>query len=191
MSPVLNVKPNEIEWTADEFYHSPLSQNHELIEGELVETMSTGFIHGVVAQRIGRFIGNFADENNLGEVAAAETGFILGEKTCRGADSAFISNENLEKHGYPQGFFPTAPDIAVEVVSPNNTSEEMMEKVNLYLQNGSQLVWVIYPQTKVITVYRQSNIVSLLRENDTLEGEDVLPNFKLEVSKLFANLPKE
>lgn len=190
MSAVLNVETKK-EWTADEFFHSPLSQNHELIEGELVETMSTGFIHGVVAQEIGYFILDFAKKHNLGVVAAAETGFILGGKTYRGADCAFVGNENLKKHGYPQGFFPTAPDLAIEVVSPNNSSEEMMEKVNLYLQNGSQLVWVIYPQTKVITVYRQSNIVSLLRENDTLEGENVLPNFKLEVSKLFANLPKE
>jgi Uma2 family endonuclease len=189
MSAVLNVPQKE--WTAEEFFHSPLSKDHELVNGELVETMSTGFIHGVVAQRIGRFIGNFVEENNLGEVTAAETGFILGEKTYRGADCAFISSESLQKHGYPQGFFPTAPDIAVEVVSPNNTSEEMMEKIDLYLKNGSRMVWVIYPQTRVITVYRQNNIVSLLRENDTLEGEDVLPGFQLPVAKLFANLPKE
>lgn len=189
MSAVLNVPQKE--WTPDEFFHSPLSKDHELIEGRLVKVMSTGFIHGVIALRIGRFIGNFADENQLGEVTAAETGFVLGEKTYRGADCAFISNESLQKHGYPQGFFPTAPDIAIEVVSPNNTSEEMMEKINLYLENRSRMVWVIYPQTKVITVYRQNNVVSLLRENDTLEGEDVLPGFHLPVEKLFANLPKE
>ena len=190
MSAVLN-KITEKHWTADEFFHSQLSQNHELIEGELVKTMSTGFIYGIIAQRIGRFVGNFADEHNLGEVAAAETGFILGEETYRGADGAFISNENLGKYGYPQGFFPTAPDIAIEVVSPSNTSEEMMQKVNLYLQNGSRIVWIIYPQTKVITVYRQNNVVSLLRETDTLDGEDVLPNFRLPVATLFANLPRE
>ena len=189
MTAVLNLK--EKEWTAEEFFQSPLSKNHELIEGELVETMSTGFIHGVVAQRIGRFIGNFANQHQLGEVTAAETGFILGEKTYRGADSAFISNESLSEHGYPQGFFPTAPDIAIEVVSPNNTSEEMMEKTNLYLQNGSRMVWIIYPQTRVITVYRQNNVVSLLRESDFLDGEDVLPDFRLSIAELFVNLPKE
>ncbi len=189
MTAVLNLK--EKEWMAEDFFHSPLSKNHELIEGELIETMSTGFVHGVVAQRIGRFIGNFVSEHQLGEVAAAETGFIMGEKTYRGADGAFISNENLEKHGYPQGFFPVAPDIAIEVVSPNNTSEEMMEKVNLYLENGSRIVWIIYPQTRVITVYRQNNVVSLLRENDTLDGEEILPGFRLSVAELFANIPKE
>ena len=188
MSTVLNVETKK-EWTADEFFHSPLSQNHELVEGELVKTMPAGFIHGIVAHRVGRLVGNFVEDNNLGEVVAAETGFILGEKTFRGADAAFIGNENLQKHGYPQGFFPTAPDIAIEVVSPSNTSEEMMEKVGLYLRNGSRLVWIIYPKTRMITVYRQNNVVNLLRESDTLEGEDVLPNFQLPIAKLFADLP--
>ena len=189
MTAVLNLK--EKQWTAEDFFHSPLSKNHELIEGELFEIMSTGFVHGVVAQEIGYYILDFAKKNKLGVVTAAETGFIMGEKTCRGADSAFISNENLERHGYPQGFFPVAPDIAVEVVSPNNTSEEMMEKVNLYLENGSRMVWIVYPQTRVVTVYRQTNVVSLLRENDTLDGEDILPGFRLSVAELFASIPKE
>jgi Uma2 family endonuclease len=189
MVTALNIK--EKEWTAEEFFQSPLSKNHELIKGELVETMSTGFIHGVVAQEISYYVLDFAKKNKLGLVTAAETGFILGEKTYRGADSAFISNESLKEHGYPQGFFPTAPDIAIEVVSPNNTSEEMMEKTNLYLQNGSRMVWIIYPQTRVITVYRKNNVVSLLRESDFLDGEDVLPNFRLSIAELFVNLPKE
>ena len=189
MTGVLDIK--EKEWTAEEFFLSPFSKDHELIEGKLVKTMSTGFIHGIVAQEIGYQVLDFAKKNNLGLVAAAETGFIMGEKTYRGADGAFISNANLEKHGYPQGFFPVAPDIAIEVVSPNNNSEEMMEKVNLYLKNGSLMVWIIYPQTRVVTVYRQNNVVSLLRENDTLEGENVLPGFSLPVAELFANLPKD
>lgn len=189
MSAVLEVSPKE--WTAEEFFHSPLSKTHELVNGELVKTMSTGFIHGVIAQEIGYYILDFAKKHNLGLVAAAETGFILGEKTYRGADCAFIGRESLQKHGYPQGFFPTAPDIAVEVVSPNNTSEEMMEKIDLYLKNGSRMVWIVYPNTRVMTVYRQNNVVTLLRESDTLDGEDVLPGFQLPVEKLFANLPKE
>ncbi len=190
MSAVLNVESQK-EWTADSFFHSPISQNHELVEGELVKTMPAGFIHGIVAQRVGRLMGNFVEDNNLGEVVAAETGFILGEKTFRGADSAFISNEKLQKYGYPQGFFPTAPDIAVEVTSPSNSSEELMEKVSLYLQSGSVLVWIIYPKTKVVTVFRLNNVISLLRDSDILDGEDVLPNFQLPLAKLFGNLPKE
>ncbi len=190
MGAVFNVQTKN-EWTAGDFYYSPLSQNHELIEGELVEVTSSGFIHGIVAQEIAYYVLDFVKKHKLGVVTAAETGFVLGEHTFRGADSAFISNENLKKYGYPQGFFPTAPDIAIEVVSPSNTSEEMMQKVNLYLKNGSRLVWLIYPKLKMITVYRQNNLVNLLRETDSLEGEDVLPNFSLSLEKLFADLPTE
>ena len=67
----------------------------------------------------------------------------------------------------------------------------MMEKIDLYLKNGSRMVWIVYPNTRVMTVYRQNNVVTLLRESDTLDGEDVLPGFQLPVEKLFANLPKE
>ncbi len=179
------------EWTADEFFHSPLSQNHEIVEGELIKTMPAGFIRGVIALRAGRLIGNFVEEYNLGEVVAAETGFILGKKSFRGADAAFISTENLQKYGYPQSFFPVAPDLAVEVASPGNSSEELMEKVNLYLQGGSKMVWIFYPKTKIVTVFRLNNVISLLRENETLDGEDVLPNFRLPLSKVFGNLPSE
>lgn len=188
MSAVLQ---NQTEWTADEFFRSPLSQNHEVVNGELLKTMPAGFIHGIVTQRIGRFVGNYVADNNLGEVVAAETGFVLTGKTFRGADSAFISNEKLAEFGYPEGFFPAAPDIAVEVASPGNSSEELMEKVDLYLSAGSRLVWIVYPKRKTIHVHRQSNVINVLRETDFLDGEDVLPNFRLPLAQLFGNLPHQ
>lgn len=189
MSAVLqNQQPTE--WTAETFFDSPLSQNHELVEGKLVKTMPAGFIHGVVTQRVGRLLGNFVYENKLGEVAAAETGFVLTGKTFRGADSAFISSEKLAQFGYPEGFFPTAPDLAVEVASPGNSSEELIEKVEKYLSAGSRLVWLIYPKTKLAQVFRANNVISLLRESDALDGEDVLPGFHLPLAELFGNLPQ-
>ncbi|MBC7798293.1 MAG: Uma2 family endonuclease [Pyrinomonadaceae bacterium] len=189
MSAVLNVK-SEQEWTAKEFYDSPLSKNHELVDGKLVKIMPAGFIHGIVANQITRLLGNFVEDNTLGVVVAAETGFILGEKKMRGADSAFVSNEKLAEFGYPEGFFPTAPDLAVEVASPNNTAEEFMEKVETYLNAESKLVWAIYPKLKIIFVHRPNDVISVLREPDELDGEDVLLDFKLSLSKLFGNLPE-
>lgn len=189
MSAVLNVKIEQ-EWTAKEFYDSPLSKNHELVDGRLVKTMPAGFINGIVAQEISYFVLDFVKKNRLGVVVAAETGFILGEKKMRGADSAFVSNEKLAEFGYPEGFFPTAPDLAVEVASPNNTAEEFMDKVEMYLTAGSKLVWVIYPKRKMVFVHRPNDVISVLRETDELDGEDVLPDFKLSLSKLFGNLPE-
>lgn len=181
---------NQTQWTANEFFQSSLSQNHELVDGKLVKTMPAGFIHGFIAQELSYFILDFVKKNRLGVVVAAETGFVLTGTTFRGADSAFISNAKLAEFGYPEGFFPSAPDIAVEVASPGNSSEELMEKVDLYLAAGSRLVWIVYPKRKTIHVHRQSNVINVLRETDVLEGEDVLPNFRLPLAQLFGNLPQ-
>ena len=62
MNTTLKAEPHQ-EWTAEDFFHSPLSQDHEIIEGELVKTMPAGFIHGVVALKIGRLMGDFVEEN--------------------------------------------------------------------------------------------------------------------------------
>ena len=175
--------------TNDEFENSLFVETYELIRGELFPIMPAVTLHGIVTHRLSRLIGNFVDKNELGEVTAAEIGFRLKNQSTVGADVGFISNENLEKFGIPDSFFPTAPDLAVEVISPSNTSEEISTKVEDYLSSGSKLVWIVYPKRKVVVVYRQNNTVSFLHENDDLEGEEVLPEFRLSLSKIFKNLP--
>ncbi len=176
--------------TADEFEASPFAETHELIRGELYPIMPTGALHGIVTNRISKFLSYFLDENNLGEIFAAETGFRLKNQSVVGADVAFVSKENLSKFGIPDSFFPTAPDLAVEVVSPGNTSEEISTKVEDYLSSGSRLVWIVYPKRKVVVIYRANNTVSFLHEEDELSGEDVIPDFRLQLEKVFGNLPQ-
>ncbi len=176
--------------TADEFEVSPFAETHELIRGELYPIMPAGTLHGVVTNRLSTYLSLFVIENDLGEVTAAETGFKLINQSTVGADIGFIGKENLAKFGIPDSFFPTAPDLAVEVVSPGNTSEEISTKVEDYLSSGSRLVWIVYPKRKVVVVYRRNNTVSFLHENDDLEGEDVITNFRLPLEKVFAKLPQ-
>ncbi len=176
--------------TADEFEASPFAENYELIRGELYPIMPAGFLHGVVASRLLTYLSLHVLENNLGEVAAAETGFKLKNNSTVGADAAFIGKENLARFGVPDSFFPTAPDLAVEVISPGNTSEEISTKVEDYLSSGSRLVWIVYPKRKVVIVYRTNNTISFLHESDALDGEDVIPNFRLPLDKIFGNLPQ-
>ncbi len=176
--------------TADEFEVSPLAETHELIRGELYPIMPAGTLHGIITNRLSTYLSFFVMENSLGEVTAAETGFKLVNQSIVGADVGFISKKNLDKHGIPDSFFPTAPDIAVEVVSPGNTSEEISTKVEDYLSSGSRLVWIVYPKRKVVIVYRTNNTVSFLHENEELDGGDVLPNFRLPLGKIFGNLPE-
>lgn len=174
----------------DEFFLSPLSENHELVEGELIPVMPAGFLHGIVTQELADRLSSFVREHNLGFVVAAETGFILSERTVRGADAAFISNEKIAEYGIPEGFFPTAPDIAVETASPGNSSEEFLTKVDEYIRGGSRLVWILHPKRRIVFVYRPNNIIYVLRENDILDGEDVLPNFRLSLTEIFGRLPQ-
>lgn len=175
--------------SADEFESSPFAETHELIRGELYPILPAGTLHGIITSRLSAYLSFFTMENNLGEVTAAETGFKLINQSTVGADIGFIGKEKLAKFRVPISFFPTAPDLAVEVVSPSNSSEEISTKVEDYLKSGSRLVWIVYPKRKVV-VYRQSNTVSFLHETDELDGEDVIPNFRLSLEKIFGNLPQ-
>lgn len=176
--------------TADEFEASPFAETHELIRGELYPIMPAGTLHGIVTNRLSAYLTIYVTENALGEVTAAETGFKLKNNSTVGADVAFIGKENLARYGVPDSFFPTAPDVAVEVISPGNTSEEITTKVEDYLSSGSRLVWIVYPKRKIVVVYRTNNTVSFLHETDELEGEDVIPDFRIPLSKIFGDMPQ-
>lgn len=179
--------------TADEFFNSPFARGFELINGKVVpkgnsfveEDMPTGALHGVVTDELQSRISQFVRENKLGRVFAAETGFILSEGTVRGIDISFVGKDKIAEFGIPEKFFPTAPDLAIEVISPGNTFDEIQDKIEEYLSGGTKLVWIVYPKKKMVQVYRNNNIVNILRESDELSGEDVLPNFTVKLSEIF------
>ena len=178
--------------TADELFTMPDTKHGcELVRGKIIKYMPAGNLHGIIALKIGRIVGNFVEENNLGVVVAAETGFIISRNpdTVCAPDAAFIGNEKLAEYGIMEGFFPDAPDLAIEVVSPNDKKRDIEDKVQDYLAAKVKLIWTIYPQKQIVVVHRQSKVVSVLFETDELEGEEVLPNFKFPLEKLFRNLP--
>ena len=123
----------------------------------------------------------------LGEVFAAETGFVLQEDpaTVRAADAAFVRKDRLPDP-VPEGFFPGAPDLAVEVISPGDLAQEVERKVEDYLQAGTRLVWLIYPVTQTVMVYRAPREIRVCTREDELSGEDVLPGFRCLVAELLA-----
>jgi Uma2 family endonuclease len=178
--------------TADEFFDSPYAEGFELINGKVVSkrggteiNMPTGAKHGAVTDELESRISYFVRENKLGKVFAAETGFILAEGTVRGIDISFVGNEKITKFGIPESFFPCAPDLAVEVISPGNTFDEIQDKIEQYLAAGTKLVWIVYPKRKMVHIHRQSNVIKVLRENDELTGEEVLPDFKVRLTEIF------
>jgi Uma2 family endonuclease len=174
--------------TADELFMLPDDGfRYELVKGELRRMPPTGSEHGVMAMNAALVIGRFVKAHSLGAVFAAETGFKIASDpdTVRAPDLAFIRRERIPEAGLPRGFWPGAPDLAVEVISPSDTYTEVEEKVNDWLDAGSRLVLVLNPRTRTVTVYRSPTEVARLTESDTLDGGEVLPGFRCRVAELF------
>ena len=173
--------------TAEELLYVSLPDRQtELVRGKLIIREPPGYQHGVVALKIARLIANHVHDHNLGVAVAAETGFKLFSKpdTVRAADAAFISHGRAPDPP-PQGYAALAPDLAVEVVSPNDRAGEVQAKVGDWLTAGSLLVWVIDPVRRRAVVYRADGSVALLFEHDALDGEDVLPAFGCSLTELW------
>ena len=174
--------------TAEELIRLPtVGRRLELVDGELYEMPPAGARHGSVAMRVGIFVGSYVRANRLGEVFAAETGFILRRNpdTVRAPDASSVSSARLPPGGLPGGFLEMAPDLAVEVVSPGDSAREVQEKVEDWLRSGVRLVWAIYPATRTVTIYRTPDDAQVLSESDTVDGGQVIPGLTFPVSDLF------
>lgn len=175
--------------TAEDLYRLPNDRCHryELVRGELVTAMPPGFDHGSDALRCGELLNAFVRPRRLGRVVA-ETGFVLfrGPDTVRAPDVAYVVTDRLPPPAQSAKFFEGAPDLAVEVISPSDTTSEVIEKVREYLTSGTRLVWLVDRGTRSITVYRANGSAHLLQEDDELSGEDVLPGFSVRVREVFA-----
>src|SRR5450432_1595783 len=163
---------------------------YALVEGHLVEMSPTGKTHGQLTSEINYLLMAFVRQHNLGRVYGAETGFKLAENpdTVFGIDIAFVSKARAQTG---DDYFIGAPDLAVEVVSPSNTTVEMHDKVKQYFKKGSRLVWIVYPKSRTIYVYHSETDVQILGEADTLDGADVLPGFSIRIADIFAVLSEQ
>ncbi|WP_420627210.1 Uma2 family endonuclease [Candidatus Leptofilum sp.] len=173
--------------TIEELAKLPPDQSRgELIQGEFFSMSPAGHSHGIIALNISSQLWLFVKQNKLGNVYAAETGFILARNpdTVRAPDAAFVQQERLS-HQPETGFFEGAPDLAVEVISPSETVDDVESKVIDYLNAGTQLVWLIYPRTRTVTVYRSLTDIHILTTDDVLEGGTLLPGFSVLVKEIF------
>lgn len=150
----------------------------ELVRGVLVVKEPAGYRHGAVAARLAKILMDYADAQDLGQVVTAETGFTLATDpdTVRAPDAAFIRRERLP-NPLPTGFARFAPDLAVDVLSPDDRPGEVLAKVGDWLDAGTRLVWVVDPERRLARVYRQDGTEALVAATEALNGEDVLPGF--------------
>ncbi len=166
----------------------PTGEQYELARGELLVMPPPGVFHGRFASRLDNRLRPFVEARALGEVFV-ETGYLLRHDpdTVRAPDVSFVAVARIPAGGLPEeGFFPGAPDLAVEIVSPGDLDAEVQGKVDDYLEFGTQLVWVVRPKQRTVTVYHPDGTARRLGQGDTLSGEDLLPGFALPLSDLFA-----
>ena len=158
----------------------------ELVEGKIIMLSPTSWQHGKSERRLGQVMGSFVDEHQLGEVLVGEVGLYTQRNpdTIRGADVVFISNERLTQVE-SANFLDVAPELIVEIMSPNDRWSEVKQKMREYFSIEVILVWVVDPSDKTVSVYRSLTKVQLLTEGDLLSGEEVLPGFSVPVASLF------
>ena len=174
--------------TASELYAMPDDGfRYELVKGELRRMSSSGGEHAIIIGRLTMRLGRHVEAKNLGVYFGAEGGFKLASDpdTVRAPDLAFVSHENMPATGIAKNFWPGAPDLAVEVISPGDTYNEVNEKVEDWLGAGTRAVWIVDPRRRSVSVYRSMTDVTLLSEGDELGGGDVVPGFRCKVAEVF------
>lgn len=172
--------------TADELLAMPENDcRYELVRGELITLPIEGAMHGSVGSRFNRRLGAFVEARDLGEVFI-RTGFILATDpdTVRGPDVAFVSKARLYDD-MSEGYFPFAPDLAVEVASPNDGYAEVDDKAAEYLAAGTGLVVVVDPGAGAITKHYARGGIERLGEGDMLALDDIIADFECAAAEIF------
>lgn len=175
-------------WTDEAFAALPdRGQRYEIIKGVLCDVGNSGMEHGNLGMYLGGSLEIYSRSHQLGAVCDSSTAFSLASGSKRSSDVAFVAKARLRgMKRLPKGFFVGAPDLAVEILSPSNTVEEIHEKLVEYFENGCRLVWVVHPDERYVLVYRSLQPDRLLKLNDALDSEDLLPGFTLPLADLFA-----
>jgi Uma2 family endonuclease len=165
----------------------PDGKRYELVRGELRVMSPSGNEHGAVVVRLTWRLAKHVEENRLGIVFAAETGFVISQNpdTVRAPDIAFVSQARLDVVGEVDGYWPGSPDLAVEVTSPSDSFSNVEEKALGWLAAGSKIVWVVDPKQKNVTVYRSKDDIRVLDWDSELDATELLPGWKTSVAELF------
>jgi Uma2 family endonuclease len=151
-------------------------RKYELIEGELVVSPA-GMRHEEIGARLLVSIGIYLMTHCLGKVFGSSVGFELPSGNLLSPDASFVRMDRFPDGMVPDTFGRFAPDLAVEILSPSDSMARVEQKVELYLKNGTQLVWVINPTGARATVYRADGTAAIVRGDGALDGEAVLPGF--------------
>ncbi|MFN0121711.1 MAG: Uma2 family endonuclease [Blastocatellia bacterium] len=174
---------------AEDLLKIPRGQyRHELHKGRLITKPLSAFADGIVTMRITWRLASHVERHTLGVTLATGTGFHLGSNpdTVLAPEIAFVRQARVQANGLPEGFWPGPPDLAVLVVSPNDSYREISDKVAEWLSAGTKEVWVVNPKRKTLTIHRSMTEALTLGASDELDGGQLLPGFRLRIEKIFA-----
>lgn len=159
----------------------------ELIDGEIIETMSGGFSHSIISANFVAIIREFVKANSLGRVLTNEAGIHIKSELprSRGADVAFLSYKRMPKIERHSGFLRVAPELIVEVFGENDSWEKMDDKVQDYHRTGVDMVWVAVPQTRTIKKYPRRGEPTIVHDGSDIDGGKILPGFKAPIARFF------
>ena len=172
--------------TGEELEKMPNLGRCELVEGRVVTMSPTGDVHGGCEVNFGRVLSAFVLQRGLGKVRVGEVGVYTHRDpdSVRGADVLFISNERYAQKK-SRSFLDVAPDLIVEVLSPEDRWSEVTQKLREYFSIGVRLIWVADPESRTVYAYRSMTDIREFAVNDELPGDDVLPGFSVKVAELF------
>jgi Uma2 family endonuclease len=174
--------------TAEELMQLPDDGfRYELIDGELEKMPPPGSPHGRIAFRLSVFLGQFILDHGLGEGFATETGFKLTSNpdTVLAPDFAFVTKKRFREKRETEGYWPDAPDLAVEVLSPSDRPGKVNQKISRWFSFGTKQVWTVDRKHCTVAVYRSESDITTFSGSDYLESPDLFPGFRLSLEKIF------
>jgi Uma2 family endonuclease len=180
--------------TAEDLARMPnAGRQYELVRGVLRKMSPPSFRHSEIAGNVYSPLSAYVRANSLGRVGVGDPGFMLQRDPdlILAPDVAFLSNDRLSPGAKAEGFLPGAPDLVVEVISPGDTADELEGKVvegkiEDWLSMGCRMVVAVNDRRRTVTVHRPGRSPRVLRGDEVLDGEDVVPGFRLPLPEIFA-----
>jgi Uma2 family endonuclease len=175
--------------TAEQFVSADFGEEtFELIRGEVVRVSPPSPEHGLICANLAGILWEYGRRTGFGYCLSNDTA-VLTERdpdTVRGPDVSFYSHARWPRDQVGRALPPVAPDLVVEVSSPGNRPGSMLEKVGEYLNAGVPMVWVVYPKSRTLAMYRSFDVSPVvLKEGHTIEDLPELPDFRCPVSDVF------
>lgn len=159
----------------------------ELVRGKVISMSPASNEHGQIANEVAYHLNVAVRAKQLGKVFIGKTGFLVERDpdTVRAPDVSFVRADRANEIGSTRSYFPEAPTLAIEVVSPSDSAELVHEKAKMWIESGCESVWLLWPDDRTVTVYRSLENIRVLTSDKLLDGEEVVPGFSIQVADLF------